>query len=205
MALSLPAHYALYRASAVAAKRPSTFATAKAFVKRIYSKHGLAVNTATFCTLLGAGDYVNQKVQIQWELKKTGTVVQYDWWRTARMSAIGLALGPMNHFWYMFLDRKLPGAALKICAMKIACDQMATPVFATTFIAGVSTMEGQSVTAMLQEYKEKFWKIYVTDAAIWPPMQLVNFALVPSQYRVLCVSAIQLIHNTVLSYIKHEI
>lgn len=49
---------------------------------------------------------------------------------------MGLAMGPMNHYWYLLLDGKLPGTTLATCAKKILLDQLACPVFSLTFITG---------------------------------------------------------------------
>ena len=41
------------------------------------------------------------------------------------------------------------------------------------------------------------------DWVIWPPTQFINFALVPSQYRVLYVNSVTVLWDIFLSYMKH--
>ena len=53
------------------------------------------------------------------------------------MFTIGLALGPLNHYWYLFLDKILPGATGRIVFKKVILDELiASPVFTTSFFMG---------------------------------------------------------------------
>lgn len=54
----------------------------------------------------------------------------------ARVAALGLVLGPMNHQWYRLLDGRIGGRTGKDIAVKVAADFAVSPIFACTFIAG---------------------------------------------------------------------
>jgi len=50
---------------------------------------------------------------------------------------IGLALGPMGHYWYAFLDKRFPAATLAVVGKKIILDQLvAAPVLTVSFFTG---------------------------------------------------------------------
>ncbi|KAK0406308.1 hypothetical protein QR680_018495 [Steinernema hermaphroditum] len=164
-------------------------------LSRAYSpKHLLATNTATFVSLLGLGDYIQQCFQ----------GAEWDWRRTARFAAIGFLIGPMNHYWYKFLDGRIYGEKLKaVVIKKVIADFVVSPAFASTFIAGVAILEGKSASAALKEYKDKFFHVLALDFCVWPPTQAINFAFVPASCRVLFISVVTLFHNCFMSYIKH--
>uniref|UniRef100_A0A0M3IQI7 Mpv17-like protein n=1 Tax=Ascaris lumbricoides TaxID=6252 RepID=A0A0M3IQI7_ASCLU len=73
---------------------------------------------------------------------------------------MGLVVGPMNHYWYKWLDaRIIRGSQGAIVLKKVFADICASPVFASTFISGVALLEGQSISGALNEYGRKFFRI----------------------------------------------
>ncbi|KAI6191269.1 Mpv17-like protein 2 [Aphelenchoides bicaudatus] len=155
----------------------------------------LFTNTTICCTLFGVADVVEQKVNNN----------HVDWVRAVRVGSIGFVLGPMNHFWYKFLERKIAGpVTVKLVAKKILADISVSPIFANVFISGVAFLEGASVKESLAEYRRKFFRVLALDCCVWPPTQSINFGLVPARFRVLYVSIVQLNYNIFLTYIKHN-
>jgi hypothetical protein len=51
-----------------------------------------------------------------------------------------------------------------------------------------------------QNVKDKFAQIYVMDCALWPLVQMANFAFIPSHLQPIFVNAINIGWNTFLSY-----
>jgi len=90
----------------------------------------LAFNTALSGTLYAVGDVIQQKI--------FGTSgCPYDYKRTARMCALGLCTGPLNHYWYLQLDRLVVGEGMTVVVKKIFCDQlMFAPTCITVFYLG---------------------------------------------------------------------
>ncbi|KAK0406309.1 hypothetical protein QR680_018496 [Steinernema hermaphroditum] len=167
----------------------------RSILSRAYSpKHLLATNTATFVSLLGLGDYIQQRFQ----------GVEWDWRRTVRFASIGLILGPMNHYWYKFLDSRMAGRTLKEALKKAAVDFCVSPMFAISFIGGVAVLEGKSPKEALREYRSKFLHVLALDLCVWPPTQTINFLFVPKSARLLYISTVMLFYNTIVSYIKHR-
>jgi protein Mpv17 len=178
----------------------AVLSVARRSFKKLFTTHLLLTNTTSCSLLLGLGDAAQQHIQAyQSPVKKP-----YDWARTLRMAVMGLAMGPMNHYWYKILDGRLPGNCMATCIKKVFLDQMACPIFSLTFITGLGLLEGQSMKSAVKEYKDKFFQILALDWIVWPPTQYINFTFLSPQYRVLYISSVQLFYNCIISYIKHD-
>ena len=87
------------------------------------------INIGTCCALYTLGDLVEQKIE--------GSK-RNDLRRTARMATIGLVcMGPMNHHFYIFLDKILPGTSARIVAKKVVTDMLVmAPIADCSFYTG---------------------------------------------------------------------
>ena len=53
------------------------------------------------------------------------------------MAVLGFCIGPVNHYWYVMLDRFLPGTLSRTVAKKLLLDQLImAPICCTTFYVG---------------------------------------------------------------------
>ncbi|KAH9504151.1 hypothetical protein Btru_065115 [Bulinus truncatus] len=168
----------------------------------LFTKYLLTTNVVTCGTLLGIGDALVQGMNIAVTKDRKE---KFDFARTGRMIIIGLSLGPFNHYWYAILDKVIKGNSGKAVFHKILCDQIiAGPFFCTTFLCGLSLLEGKGKEGAIKEWKDKFLGIYFVDWMFWPAAQFVNFKYVPGKFRVAYVSTATLIWNSFLSYAKHR-
>ena len=72
---------------------------------------------------------------------------KFDFQRSLRLGLVGLSQGPPHHYWYIYLDRILPGRSHGVVIKKILADQIfAAPFFAITFIFGAGLMEGNTLS-----------------------------------------------------------
>ena len=125
------------------------------YAHRAYARHLLATNTFTCCVLMTVGDSVQQKYNTP--EGQHG----HDWPRTRRMFTIGLAIGPLTHFWYRWLDWYLPARTLRVVLHKIVLDQLVcSPACILTFIGGMSALEGKTVRECGAELTAKFGTVY---------------------------------------------
>ena len=105
--------------------------------KRFLSKRLLLVNTGTCCTLYTVGDVIQQHFEGR---------DSFDWARAGRMATLGLCMGPLNHFWYLNLDRFLPGATGKIVLKKVFADQLVmAPICCSVFYIGRLKCQGNQL------------------------------------------------------------
>lgn len=122
--------------------------------------------------------------------------------RSAKIALIGLIMGPFGHFWYKILDSKMPSRALGMVALKVAMDQIiSAPLLNVFYIMGSNLLDGKKLDKCIEIFKEKFLEIYAYDCSMWPAVQVLNFYLVPTAYRLLYVNAVSLVWNSILSFI----
>lgn len=56
------------------------------------------------------------------------------------MAILGFCLGPVNHYWYVALDRMLPGRTALTVGKKVMADQLVmAPVCSSVFYIGKNT------------------------------------------------------------------
>lgn len=144
-----------------------------------------------------------------------------------RMFAVGTLMGPLHHYYYLYLDKMLPKVDIKTVVKKIVCDQMfASPATIVCFFYGMGIFEGKSISESTSELTKKFKFVYMVsnlygafillhnkfvlihflfqgDCLFWPPAQFVNFYYLPSEYRVVYINLATMVFNVFLSYMKH--
>lgn len=89
---------------------------------------------------------------------------------------VGLIQGPCTHYFYLILDRRLPGVKLSTIAKKIILDQMiASPFCIVLFFVGMNYLNDNSFEQSKKELKEKFLKVFAVSRKHNPSM-FNNFA-----------------------------
>ncbi|XP_022120306.2 mpv17-like protein 2 [Pieris rapae] len=165
-----------------------------------FKKNLLLTNSITSGGFMVLGDLIQQEIEIHANLLPS----RYDWSRTARMFIIGTLMGPLHHFYYIYLDKLLPHTDLKTVGKKILNDQLlASPATILCFFYGLGFLEGKSMKQSTDEIKDKFALVYIGDCLFWPPIQFINFCYLPTQYRVFYINIATMIYNVFLSFMKH--
>jgi len=52
--------------------------------------------------------------------------------------------------------------------------------------------------------KDKFAKIYVTDCAVWPLIQMANFAFIPGHLQPIFVNTVNIFWNAFICYVSQD-
>eukprot|EP00795_Rhopilema_esculentum_P017676 gene17676-9330_t len=113
--------------------------------------------------------------------------------------------GPVSTFVYNNLDRILPGSGAKVVMKKLIFDQMVFTCISTgIFYVGMSLLEGKTWNETKAELKKKFLPTYAASFIIWPTAQAINFAFIPTAYRVVYISTIAFFWVISLSYLKNK-
>lgn len=161
----------------------------------------LYTNTGLTVTLSISGDMFQQWFQSARKQRSE----PWDKLRTARMAGTGLLIGPFVHYWYVFLDRWLPGRTFRILCKKVLLDQLiCSPAYLTIFVLSLGAMEGRSWQDIQNDARDKGSLLYVAEWVVWPPAQMFNFYFLPSKYRVLYDNTISFAFDFFWSYVWFE-
>ncbi|CAA9993416.1 unnamed protein product [Nesidiocoris tenuis] len=114
------------------------------------------------------------------------------------MAVLGACIGPTLHGWYSTLGRILgETSSLPRNLGKVAVDQtLFAPVCIASFLSLTALLQGRDVVKTLEN---DYLDVLSANYKLWPPVQVINFTLVPLYYRTLFVQLIALGWNTYLS------
>lgn len=77
------------------------------------------------------------------------------------MFLVGAVQGPINHFFYGWLDQAIKVVNLKNVAKKIVLDQLImSPVCIVAFFYSAGVLDGQSTSECTDELRSKFLTVY---------------------------------------------
>lgn len=156
-------------------------------------------NVCISISLSSVGDGLEQQYEIL-----MNDLDAYSAKRTGHMALSGATVGIVCHYWYKFLDRRLPGRTVGIVAKKVFWDQMiCSPIVISTFFLTLGLLERSSKEEIVREIKDKAWRLYAAEWVVWPPAQIINFYWLPNRYRILYDNTISLGYDVYTSKVKH--
>lgn len=178
------------------------FAEVKNITKVLFSsRYLLMTNLGISVSLSATGDIIQQHYEI--------ITTQQGCWdvlRSRNMALSGLTVGFLCHHWYLWLDRFMPGRTLRIVAKKVIVDQLVlSPVQICVFFTTVGVLEGNNLKEVGREIIHKGHHLYLAEWFVWPIAQVINFAILPTRFRVLYDNTISLGFDIYTSYVKHNI
>ena len=163
------------------------------------SKYLLYTNTGISVGMSVIGDGLQQYVQIS-----NREIPGWNWRRSRDVAFSGFLIGPACHYWYIYLDKWLPGRSFKIVTKKIVVDQfICSPVVISSFLVLTSYLEGKRGTDLQNEVLQKGYTLYKAEWLVWPPAQTINFFLLPTKYRVLFDNVVSFCFDWYYSYVKY--
>uniref|UniRef100_A0A7E4V107 Mitochondrial inner membrane protein Mpv17 n=1 Tax=Panagrellus redivivus TaxID=6233 RepID=A0A7E4V107_PANRE len=159
------------------------------------SKYPLPVNMVSSGLLGFGGDAICQYVI------ERRTHESYDKWRALRFFALPCFFkAPVLSRWLILLER-VKGHPKLVPLKKLFLDQtIYAPIFAACVIFNLRLLEGHSPTESKDMLVRDYWSIYKVSIQYWPCVQLINFYVLPLQYRVIFVQLASLLWNTFLSF-----
>ncbi|KAI7868621.1 hypothetical protein BDF14DRAFT_1880873 [Spinellus fusiger] len=146
---------------------------------------------------------------------------QWEFQRTLRFAAYNFTVAPILGKWFMFLDKFIPmpvatGALSKVAQSalnrqkdgvairRMVADQV---LFAPAGVAVFFTVMGYIETREWEGVKDKFRNAYapvlIMNYKVWPIVQLINFKMMPLQYRLPFISSLGILWNAYLSWINN--
>jgi len=180
---------------------------------RKLDKHPVWTQSLTSGFLFLIGDLTAQRYEHRLDLAQGIDVSQrpyVDLLRLAACTSFGLfVLGPCGHFWYSRLDvvtnRLAAAGSWGNVGVKVLLDTaIFNPIFLVVFFTTVSLLEGLSMHDIGRKLYRDFVPSYAVDCSIWPPIQTVNFRLVPVKFQLLVVNLGCYFDDVFLSYVQHN-
>uniref|UniRef100_A0A914VLX5 Mitochondrial inner membrane protein Mpv17 n=1 Tax=Plectus sambesii TaxID=2011161 RepID=A0A914VLX5_9BILA len=163
--------------------------------QRALTKRPLITQMCSAGILAGSGDVIAQLAVEKRKLKN------YDLIRTGRFFVLGSCyVAPVLFRWFRILER-IPGNPKVAPLVRLAVDQIAfAPCLLSGFLINLRILEGNSPKESFDHWKKEFKGYMLASWKVWPMVQLVNFYLVPLQYRILVVQTVALFWNTYIAY-----
>ncbi|SMN18974.1 similar to Saccharomyces cerevisiae YLR251W SYM1 Protein required for ethanol metabolism [Maudiozyma saulgeensis] len=168
------------------------------------NKYPYRTNALTTGALFGIGDIIAQEI-----FPKEKDLKKFDMNRTIRATTYGTVIfSVIGDKWYKTLNRiSLPqlnntNSKKKIITLllRVSIDQILFAPFGLILYYGsMSVMNGGNLQNVRSKLNSQFWPTLYANWLVWPMVQLMNFSIVPVQYRLLCVNSIALLWNTFLS------
>ena len=123
--------------------------------------------------------------------------------RFITLSGFGLLYhGPSGHYFYNWLDSKIPGKDGLSVAKKILIDQsMWCPIFMSVFFTYLGLVNGDSFGTIGTKIKTDLLSACKGSWKVWPAVHFVNFKFISNKHRLLFLNGVQVGFNMFLSLI----
>lgn len=149
----------------------------------VFGKYLLATNTISSGVLMILGDIFQQEIEYQrqildkrYDVGRLGNILKCKLYHIfylflfsfiARMFIVGLALGPLHHYYYVWIAEKWPARTAKVITWKIMLDQFVmSPLCIATFFYGMGGLERKTIQHMNDEITNKFKEVYLVSIYI---------------------------------------
>lgn len=121
--------------------------------------------------------------------------------RLITLAAFGfLYHGPSGHYFYNFLDEKIPGTDPKAVASKVLVDQILwCPLFMIVFFTYLGLVAGDSFGVIGNKIKSDLFLAVQGSWKVWPIVHAVNFKFISTKHRLVFINGIQIAFNMFLS------
>jgi len=130
----------------------------------------------------------------------------FDAFRLFRLTSFGfLVHGSTSHFFYNFLDGKIPGTGAVQVFSKVFIDQVLwNPIFGIMFFGYVAAFELKGLGFVKNKIENELLTQVTGSWKVWPLAHAINFRFIPSSQRVLYINSIQIGYNCFLSLIANR-
>jgi len=129
---------------------------------------------------------------------------EHDLARTGRFFVVGAALhGPFFHVAFRGLERAMGAStSATTVARKVAFGHTVLfPTYTAGFFFFMSALEGETMTAACDRFRDKAVETFISGTAYWPFANAFNFAYVPRAGRILFLNAAGVAWNAYMSHV----
>jgi len=154
--------------------------------------------------IFGAADTICQTVF------EKSSIKTFDFQRLGNMMLIGcFFVAPIGHLWYCkwapsLIPRVTMNPKIQPVIGMLADQLIFAPPFVSSFLFLNDYLKNFSAKKAAENVKEKIWTGMKANWKLWPPVQLINFSIVPIQFRVPFVNFVSLFWTIYLSYLQNN-
>ncbi|CAH1232791.1 peroxisomal membrane protein 2-like [Branchiostoma lanceolatum] len=146
------------------------------------------------------GNILSQKIVSY----RAGKPAPIEWLGVLRYSAVGtFVTAPCAHFFHRWLERTIPPDKEYASLKRLLADRILfAPPLIFVFFLVMNALEGESLAVFKMKIKEVYWTTLKMNWKVWTVFMFININYVPVQYRVLFVSMVALLWQTILASIR---
>ncbi|KAI4519375.1 hypothetical protein K525DRAFT_258560 [Schizophyllum commune Loenen D] len=160
-------------------------------------KRPMLTQCLTAAVLFSGGDVLAQQF-----VEKRGSL--HDYTRTARLAFYGgVCFGPPMTLWYQFLNRIKFASPRRAVIYRVPDRGIPPPVAVVYFFSMMSLLEGKPYEAP-DRVRSAYVPTIIRNWGVFIPAQIINFSIVPPQFRFAYVGVVSLFWNTYLSLANQE-
>ncbi|ORY35797.1 hypothetical protein BCR39DRAFT_555931 [Naematelia encephala] len=127
---------------------------------------------------------------------------QWDPVRTIRLTFYGgVIFAPLAHHWIGAVDRIRLSSRVGTLLTRLATDMLIwSPFVCTLFPSSLGFLEGKNLEEVKQKVQMSWFPTYTKALSVFGPTQVINYAFVPVQHRLLLLQGVGLCWNIFLSW-----
>jgi len=149
---------------------------------RSLEKRPLITKMITSFITFGSGDLICQQIE-----KSKNKQKKFEFSRTIKQASFGMMVTPYQHMQFCIIMPWLFKGKGTITSIKsVVYDQIiGAPIFTSLFFIYLDMSNGKNFDGAVKELEKKLLPTLYMNWKVWPLLMLINFSLVPVQYRVL--------------------
>ncbi len=172
----------------------------RALSTQLFVKYLFYTNIGVSVAASGLGDLIQQTYEVY-----AGYQLRLNKERCLKIASASFPIAVICHHWYVFLDSRFVGQTKTAIVKKFLLDQViAAPLIIAAFFIVIGLWNNNTSKKIIKEVSIKGVDIYKAEWCVWPPVQLVNFYLVPPKFRMFYISIVSLFFDIYFSYVAFK-
>lgn len=169
----------------------------------------LITKSLTSCATNAFSDVLCQKLIITTKEEEKDISTSIDKERLGQAAVTGLIWsGPVTHYWYNLLFGKLTVSIKEPIiglTVQILLDSIIfSPITVSGYFTLRSIMEGSGIEGIKDKLSTRLVKTVLGAWKFWPAANIINFGLIPLEFRVLYMNVLSIFWSFYLTYVNGQ-
>ena len=173
--------------------------------KTMLKEHPITTKSTTSSAIMAVSDVICQEITKEAPTRKNEKAPSLDYLRILHVAITGYVWsGPVSHYWYAILNKMVKVEhPIGRLATSIFLDAIIfSPVAVSGYFSVRSILEGTNIEGIRHKLTTRFVPTVVGAWKFWPAANIVNFGVVPLQFRVLYNNALSLFWTGYLTHVN---